>query len=633
MITQPNRMKNWRSRIALAVLLVLMACGTVAAILPSLQPAGRKSLYISIRDGTKIAVDVWLPARLPADQKIPAVLRATCYWRSYQLTPISQLMENYGLMPADFKEGEKWVKAGYALILVDVRGTGASSGEWSITWSDEEIADLGQVVDWIIAQPWSNGRVGAYGVSYDGSDAEMLTMLNHPAVKAVAPQFNELDLYSQLAYPGGIMNQGFIQEWSEFHHLLGANDVCGIAKAAKMDCEQMKYMLTGVRRVDDDSEGSQLAAAAASHKQVDVLYWGQQMEYHDDPWEKTGMSLSGTSPYRRKTAIEKSDVPMFVWESWLDSAVVDGTLSRYRTFRNRQKVIIGPWSHGAAYHADPFLPADTKVDPSPEEQFQMLVTFFDAFLKESAAPEPEWGITYYTLGEGKWKTTQTWPPAGFVPTSWYFGPEGSLISTAPGAEASADDYIGADKYTVDWTATTGPTNRWYTSLFKDDVVYPNRAQEDQKLLTYTSAPMEIGIEIAGSPVITLYVASTTPDAAFHVYLEDVAPDGRVTYITEGMLRAVNRKVSNAEPPYVQFGPYHTLARADAMPLVPGQISEISFNLYATSVLIQQGHRIRIAIAGADASMISRYPAEGTPTFTVQRNQVYASCIVLPMKAR
>ena len=145
--------------------------------------------------------------------------------------------------------------------------------------------------------------------------------------------------------------------------------------------------------------------------------------------------------------------------------------------------------------------------------------------------------------------------------------------------------------------------------------------------------METGIEIAGSPVITLYVASTTPDAAFHVYLEDVAPDGRVTYITEGMLRAVNRQVSNAEPPYVQFGPYHTLAHADAMPLVPGQISEISFNLYATSVLIQQGHRIRIAVAGADASMISRYPAEGTPTFTVQRNQVYASCIVLPMKAR
>jgi hypothetical protein len=624
---QPKPKKTWRSRIALAILIVVAACGIIAATLPSLQPARRKSLYISMRDGTKIAVDVWLPARLSANQKIPAILRATCYWRSYQLTPISQLLENFGLMPGDFKEGEKWVKAGYALILVDVRGTGASSGKWSIPWSDEEIADLGQVVDWIVAQPWSNGRVGAYGVSYDGADAEMLTMLNHPAVKAVAPQFNELDLYSQLAYPGGVMNQGFLQQWGEFHHLLGANDVCGIAKAAKMDCEQMKYMLTGVRQVDEDGNGSQLAEAMASHKQTDVLYWAQQMEYRDDLWENTGISLTGTSPYWRKAAIEQSGVPMFIWESWLDSAVVDGTLSRYLTFSNRQKVVIGPWSHGAAYHADPFLPADTPVDPSTEEQFQMLVAFFDAFLKDNAAPEPEWGITYYTLGEGTWKTTQTWPPVGFTPQSWYLGPEGSLVSTTPNAEA------GFDEYTVDWTATTGPANRWYTGLFKDDVVYPDRAQEDQKLLTYTSAPMKTGVEITGSPVIMLYVASTTPDAAFHVYLEDVAPDGRVTYITEGMLRAVNRKISDAEPPYVQPGPYHTLARADAVPLVMGEISEISFSLHATSVLIQQGHRIRVAIAGADASMFARYPAEGTPTFTVQRNQVYASYIALPMKER
>ena len=170
-------------------------------------------------------------------------------------------MEDYALMPADFAEPQRWTRAGYALVLVDVRGTGASYGEWSILWSDQEIADLGEVVDWIIAQPWSNGNVGAYGVSYDGSTAEMLSMLNHPAVKAVAPQSNELDLYTDLAYPGGIMNENFIREWSEFHSRLGANDVCGIAKAAKMDCEQMKAMMSGVRQVDNDLDGSQVAAA------------------------------------------------------------------------------------------------------------------------------------------------------------------------------------------------------------------------------------------------------------------------------------------------------------------------------------------------------------------------------------
>jgi hypothetical protein len=166
-----------------------------------------------------------------------------------------------------------------------------------------------------------------------------------------------------------------------------------------------------------------------------------------------------------------------------------------------------------------------------------------------------------------------------------------------------------------------------------DVVYPDRAEEDAKLLTYTSAPLETDVEITGSPIVTLYVASTETDGAFHVYLEDVAPDGRVTYITEGILRAIHRQVSEEEPLYEGSGPHRSFKRADAEPLVPGEVAEIRFNLYATSVLIKKGHRIRIAIAGHDGSMFARYPAEGTPVLTVQRNSVYPSHVELPMMIR
>jgi putative CocE/NonD family hydrolase len=163
---------------------------------------------------------------------------------------------------------------------------------------------------------------------------------------------------------------------------------------------------------------------------------------------------------------------------------------------------------------------------------------------------------------------------------------------------------------------------------RTDVVYPDRADEDEKLLTYTSAPMETDVEITGNPVITLYVASTETDGAFHVYLEDVAPDDRVTYITEGIMRTIHRAESGARPE-----PHHTFERADAAPMVPGEVTEIRFNLYATSVLIEKGHRIRIAIAGHDASVFARYPAAGTPVLTVQRNSVCPSHVELPMKVR
>jgi putative CocE/NonD family hydrolase len=161
-------------------------------------------------------------------------------------------------------ENEAWAKAGYALVTVDVRGSGASFGEWTLLWSPQEIADLGEIVNWIVAQPWSNGRVGVYGVSYDGNTAEMTAALNHPAVKAVAPQYGDFDVYGHLMRPGGVYNRWLIKAWQGFTRRLDANDVCILAGAQGMDCGQIESVITGVRPVDDDPDGSQLRAAIAS---------------------------------------------------------------------------------------------------------------------------------------------------------------------------------------------------------------------------------------------------------------------------------------------------------------------------------------------------------------------------------
>jgi len=131
----------------------------------------------------------------------------------------------------------------------------------------------------------------------------------------------------------------------------------------------------------------------------------------------------------------------------------------------------------------------------------------------------------------------------------------------------------------------------------------------------------------------LYVTSTDPDGAFYVYLEDIDEEGRVAYITEGQLRAIHRKVSDETPPYKLMVPYHTFKQEDATPLVPGEVAEIDLDLWATSVLIRRGHRIRIAIAGADRDTFLRYPRDGSvPTITVERNRGHQSRITLPMRS-
>jgi uncharacterized protein len=146
-------------------------------------------------------------------------------------------------------------------------------------------------------------------------------------------------------------------------------------------------------------------------------------------------------------------------------------------------------------------------------------------------------------------------------------------------------------------------------------------------LTYTSDPLPAALRVVGHPVVGLYLSSTRDDGALFVYLEDVAPDGRTTYITEGLLRLLHRRTNDS--PYVSFGPQHSFLRADGAPLIPGQSELVELTLLPVAVLIREGHRLRVSIAGHDADTFRRYPEEGPVELTVERSPTQASHLSLP----
>ncbi|MXY32424.1 MAG: CocE/NonD family hydrolase [Gammaproteobacteria bacterium] len=617
------------SMLALALLTLTASCGDAppsgaGVIGPASTLERHQALHIPMRDDVRIAVDVWLPEGIEPGTRLPTMVRATRYWRARGLVDVP--LER----ASNFDEAERWNGAGYALVLIDARGSGASFGIRRFELAEDEVRDYGEVVDWIVAQPWSNRRVGAYGVSYAGNTAEMLAVNRHPAVRAVAPLFNDFDNFGHLVFPGGVLTVGFLESWSNRTRMQDLNDICGLSGVDGPECDELRRnQVTGVKPVDADLDGALLAAAVTEHE-ANTVPFGAALEYEfrDDPFGRYDETNVGhrRSPSGHLPQIEESGAAMFIRAGWQDAATVNGTLGRYNTISNAQHVFIGPWDHGARNDADPFRPDDTPVVPDAAARFTELVAFFDAHLKEGGSGQTPTEINYYTLGADRWTRTEIWPPEGFDDVTWYFGAEGTLTRDAP----SAID--AEDAYTVDFTATTGTRNRWYTNGGGGDVVYGDRREEDAKLLTYTSAPMEVDTEITGHPVVTLHVASTESDGAFIVYLEDVAPDGTVRYVTEGQLRAVMRAVTDDPPLYRKYGPHRSELRADAMPLVPGEVAEISFDLWATSVLIREGHRIRVAIAGADADTFLRYPRDGgVPVLSVQRNASYPSAIVLSMK--
>lgn len=613
-----------------AVLAILIAGSTVTLEGERLTPAGverNDSVYVTMRDGVRIAIDIWRPTDLAADDKVPTLIRATRYGRAYNIGFGYRVLIAFGQASGDpnLRPDIRVLNtAGYAVVRVDARGSGASFGHRAVEWSEAEVADYGEIVDWIIRQPWSNGRVGAYGVSYDGNAAELIAVPNHPAVVAVAPMFSYFDPFEELIRPGGVFDDWFISRWSRITKALDTRLPCD---RGTRRCLREKWFSDGIKPVDADRDRSLRSAAVTGRANPEVLASLAQVEFRDDAYGATGMSLDARSPYRLADEIAASGVAMNVWAGWFDSGTVDGAIARFKTLPNPQRLIIAPLTHGGKHDSDPFAPADRPASMDMETQYRMLAGFFDPFLKEGLPPDSlTREIRYYTLGEGVWKSTTQWPPAGVSTMRWYFAPEGAL---SPDASETPE---GSDRYQVDFTATTGKRSRWHT-INGPDVVYADRREAGQKLLTYTSAPLDRDIEITGNPVVRFHVAASRPDSAFHVYLESVAPDGAVTYLTEGILRAQNRKVSTDAPPYAVVGPYHSLERADAEPLTPGAVTEIAVSLYAISALVPKGHAIRVALAGANADIFERIPADGELEWQVHRSRAYPSHVDLPWLVR
>lgn len=577
-----------------------------------------EALYIPMRDGVRLAVDLHLPANLSPQDRLPAIVVATRYWRKLDVRRGFAWLE-----AGTTKAMQFFVERGYAVLSVDVRGTGASFGTRRHEWDVEEVKDGYDIAEWLVAQSWSNGRIGAYGTSYSGTTAELFTVPNHPAVKAVLPRFNEFDLYTDISFPGGLYLRGFVEAWGSANAHLDANRLPP-ERYSRLERLLLPLIMRGVKPVDADNDRALLRQAVTEHRtnhQANILSEG--IECRDDVHEKTGISVDDFSVHRYRSQIEASDAVIYGWGGWFDAGTANAVIHRFLTFGNRQVAVIGAWNHGAGQHVSPYAPRQEDVT----RHWHEALRFFDHYLKDEmtsiAEDVQERTLYYYTLGEEAWKRTSTWPPSEVQHEAWYFAEAHALTPSAPESDA------GEDAYTVDFTTTTGRSNRWYTQMGASPVHYPNRATEDERLLCYTSAPLERDVEITGYPVAHLHLASTHTDGAIFVYLEDVAPDGHVHYLTEGVLRLAHRHIS-ADAPYVHPAPYHSFLRQDMKPLTPHEVAEVRLGLYPISVRIGKGHRIRIAIAGADHDLFPRLPEEGTPTLTVQRNQRWASHVILPM---
>jgi len=576
-----------------------------------------------MRDGVRLAVDVYLPKGLPTGLRLPAILVQSRYWRAIEPRPVLNWfiddLQDY--MPVYGGHKAFLVRNGYAMVYVDVRGTGASFGTLRYPWDPLCIQDASEILDWIIAQPWSNGRVAGLGISYLGTTAELLLATRHPALKAVIPMYNHPDPYVDIAFPGGLFNQHHVRDWSEMDTFLDHNRLhprMGLLA---------NLMTQGVRPINGDRPA--LEEAIREHSaNGDPYQIGNDITFRDEIEPEVGTSVEQLAIHNYRQAIFDSQIPSYGWTSWLDAGTAEAALRRFLTYPGADHVTIGAWNHSGMLQASPYLAEREPISPPAEIQFRELLRFLDTYLLDmDTGIRGERKITYYTLGSETWQTCSTWPPVSVEIQRWYFNADYGLSREPPPTQA------GEDFYVVNFQASTGPLNRWWElgPMINRTVRYPDRTTQAKLLLTYQTSLLEQPVEILGNPALSLTIISNVPDCAFFAYLEDVAPDGTAYHLTEGELRAIHRKIG-ANPPYTQLTPYHSFTEADSQPLTPGEATEITFGMLPVSARVEAGHRLRLSLAGHDEGTFARVPEAGIPAWHVLRNTGHASWIDIPVKA-
>lgn len=578
-----------------------------------------RSNYVTVRDGTRLAVDVHLPGAEDSADSYPVIMVLTPYYRRFKLREGHR--PGIDACPTVAFYRDTFVPRGYALVAVDVRGSGASFGCRDGFRSPTERLDHIDVADWVSRQSWCSGAIGATGISYPGAASDFLASGNHPAVKAVAPLFAVWDTWGNHLYPGGVLLTCVTKNYGALAESLDQDKREMIPAYAYFKDDD----LVGPAPVDDDIDGAFLGQALHEHKaNFDMQDFAQQLRFRDagltDNPEYTGASIS---PYTYANRDADAGTAYYSISGWMDGGGYSvGTIQRYMWLKNKEtRLMLGPWDHGARAHVSPWRP---NADPQQPFVGAAVLRFFDKHLMDiNHDIDAEKPVHYYTMGAESWQAADTWPPP-HSELSLYPGEAGGLSSDEPDADTAEDIYQ------ADYACATGTHTR-YDRLYLANVetYYDDWDGREDMMLSYTGDPLTADTEITGHPFVELHFTSSERDCCFFVYVSDVTAEGKSIYVTEGVFRALHRKPGALPADVPPTGPSHSFNIADAELLTPGEPAFAAFELLPTSYLFRKGHRIRMSLAASDSDHFTRIPDGRPPRVTLRRGRQSPTRLVLP----
>ena len=555
----------------------LLATPAGAAALPRVQEAAptvavTNDVEIPTRSGHVLRGDLYRPviAGVPRDG-LPTVVTYFPYVkdddRRFEVTAMRRFAE-----------------AGYAGLLVDIPGTGASIGEFGF-FSNREIADGRDAVDWAAAQPFSNGRVGLWGYSYPGITAARIAATRPASLRAVVPAAIFNDAYRDVVAPGGI---------------LASQDAALLPFVAGQAAARPR------QGTDPAVAFEELLNTATTPGNVLIVAEAGTHTFYDDYWKER--ALDGE--------IEKIEVPALLWGGWSD-VYPRGTLLNHAAIGSRYKrLVMGPWGHLAGVAGEPF-----------ELFLQESLTWFDTFLRHDPSPDEAERATGTRLFDMDWSGTADtfagiWPgrftdtPAGLPTTTprslVLCGGDGTPEAAAPwpvqgrlGADCPSDGSLPVVHVPADATGGGSIGHDAFANPYANELW----DDKDQRLSLASTAllsePLEVATTVTGSMTADLAVSTIGTDADWVVRVVDVGPD-RTRVLAPGWLRA-SRRHEDPDRTYLR----HTHDRDE--PVAPGEPYRLRIEVWPTSYTVPAGHRLGLLIRTADSAKITPGASPGVST--------------------
>ena len=509
----------------------------------------------SARDGTVLRADVYRP---DAPGRFPVVVERTPYNKS-------------GFV----ERGRKMAERGYVYVVQDVRGRYASGGDFQPGFygADHVDAEDGyDAVEWAAALPWSNGRVGTVGSSYDGWTQLELAHARPPHLRAMVPQAIAANLLDREM--SAVLRLGRVLWWS--------------VVTLSPDQRMRRDARWGPRTI---------AEAEKLWTERDRVKWLWHLPLMDIPDD----AMSGIGPHWRKWLRDhasdhfgfeakhsRMEVPALVTTGWYDQQI--GAIKNFTGLaenaatsaaREHTRLIVGPWTHAG----DQWDRKVGEVDFGPaaeRDYYEVADRWFRAWLKGDESALDGWPrVELFVMGANRWRAEDDWPLARARHTGFYLRGDGAA-NTPAGDGALSREPPGdepPDTYVYD---PRDPVMTLYSPPGQNEPRDQRRLDGRGDVLVYVTPPLEREIEVTGPVSLRLWAASSAPDTDFSAKLIDVWPDGFAQELCYGIVRARYRDSFDAPTP-----------------IEPGRPYEYTITLNPTSNLFQPGHRIRVDVSSSD----------------------------------